>query len=703
MASAKSTSSEVRRPIRKTFTAFVVAVSLVLISVIAVTNVLLNHNNRMDEYQRDQAGALQGLVAVGKPLLEAGGGTVLREVAIAAAESPSVGAVAYFDSKGELVATNDVPPHSGNLMFESVATAWKEKSEISHTMDGYNVVMRPVLSDGVVVGFVGAEFTSATISALFYRHLIWNAVLGLLALTLAGYASWIAATRATEPLMQMIDFTSKLSHRRLTARIRITSANEFETLAGAFNQLMARLNDTMSRVQRLAYMDPITELPNRERFNRELTEALSSLGKQDMLAVILLDIERFRWVNETLGPQRGDEALSVVGKRISHALQKADRAVRLAEAERAPSMVGRLGADEFAIVIPRLIAKEQAARILQLVVSAMRQPIKLGEHSVTLGLSGGVAIAPSDGDTPEDLIKNADLALKEAKREGSNRARFFTQRLNQAALDRLNLETEIRQGIEEDQFFPMFQPKVSFKTGKIIGAEALARWRRTNGEMISPALFIPMAEELGLINHIGESILRSACHHATRWMQDGHDCRVAVNVSPRQFENATFADMVLESLRQAGLPPGRLELEVTETMAVEDPERVSDIMRPLRAMGVRLAIDDFGAGHSNLGTLTKLPFDVFKIDQQFVRALHSDKQAPAIIEMILAMADALGLETVAEGVETVSQSDFLRRRGCTIAQGYLYSPPLPADEFSEFLSGWQPFGDPVDIMANGFQ
>ena len=424
-----------------------------------------------------------------------------------------------------------------------------------------------------------------------------------------------------------------------------------------------------------------------------LTKALNERGEDCFTAVIILNVDRFRWVNETMGPQKGDEALSLIGMRIRKSLVAADRSVRLNDAKSAPSMVARLSGDEFAVVVPNIDAKSDITRLMQMVIASMRQPLEIGGQAITLGLSGGIALAPIHGIKPEDLVKNADLALKEARRAGRSKARFYSTKLNKIAMDRLHLEADLRRGIERDEFIPYFQAKVDYKTGQIAGAEALVRWQREDGDIISPGIFIPMAEQLGLISRIGESVLKQSCIQATRWMKAGHDCKVAVNVSPLQFEEPNFAERVLSSIRDAGLPPGRLELEITETMAVADTDRVSEIMRPLRAMGVRLAIDDFGAGHSNLVTLTKLPFDVFKIDQQFISALHSDTQAPAVVEMILAMADTMGLETVAEGVETPSQSDFLRRRGCTLAQGYLYAKPIPPDDFMKFLSEWKPLNE----------
>jgi EAL domain-containing protein (putative c-di-GMP-specific phosphodiesterase class I) len=299
----------------------------------------------------------------------------------------------------------------------------------------------------------------------------------------------------------------------------------------------------------------------------------------------------------------------------------------------------------------------------------------------------GAAFGPRDGHKAAELLKHADLALKAAKREPEGKARFFTRQMNRTAMERLQLESDLRAGLERGEIFAYFQPKIDLATNQLVGVEALARWRRGD-RIVSPGVFIELAEEIGLIDKIGEAVLEDACKAAANWRRHGLACKMAVNVSPKQFERGGLSDKILETLRRTSLPPGQLELEITESMAVSDPQRVSDMMRPLRQLGVRLAIDDFGAGHSNLVTLTKLPFDVFKIDQQFVRALHEDGSAPAIVEMILAMASAMHLETVAEGVETMAQADFLRRRGCTLGQGYLFSPPLPADELLAFALDW---------------
>jgi EAL domain-containing protein (putative c-di-GMP-specific phosphodiesterase class I) len=351
--------------------------------------------------------------------------------------------------------------------------------------------------------------------------------------------------------------------------------------------------------------------------------------------------------------------------------------------------IGRIGADQFGIIAAG--ADHSAISIfLGNAERAIQDPMTVDGHSLRVTAAFGAASAPGDAANAADLMKQAEIALKEAKRAVGERRAFFDQRLIDRARARLNLEREIAEGLDRGEFVAVFQPKVRLETGELIGAEALARWRRPDGSVVSPGVFVPIAEELGLISRLGNCVMRDACFAAAEWNRNGAGLRIAVNVSPFQFGEPDFIASVQLALDESGLNPELLEMEITESAAVEDPEKVARTMWPLRNRGVRLAIDDFGTGHSNFTSITRLPFDVFKIDQQFIRALSTDPHAPAIVEMILAMAEALGLETVAEGVETREQADFLVRRACTIGQGYYYSPPLPSAEFDAFVRSWRP-------------
>nr|MBP9235127.1 bifunctional diguanylate cyclase/phosphodiesterase [Hyphomonadaceae bacterium] len=403
--------------------------------------------------------------------------------------------------------------------------------------------------------------------------------------------------------------------------------------------------------------------------------------------LVICDLDRFRQVNVTFGPRVADMALAAVAERLRAC------ASRL---QTSGFFLGRIGADQFGIILPSV---EQSAitEFLMAAEKAISESMMLEEEQVRITASFGAARAPEDAATGADLLKLAEVALKEAKGQTGARRAFFDKGLLAKARAKSKLEEELREGLERGEFVAVFQPKVKLESGELVGAEALARWRRPDGAVVSPGVFVPIAEELGLIHTLGKSVMRDACFAAAGWNAKGIVSSVAVNVSPHQFDDPDFINSVDQALDDSGLDPKLLELEITESAAVADPDRVARIMWPLRNRGVRLAIDDFGTGHSNFASITRLPFDVFKIDQQFVRALSTDPHAPAIVEMILAMAEALGQETVAEGVETKEQADFLLRRACTIGQGYYYSPPLPADEFDAFVRSYRP--RPADRFA----
>ena len=327
--------------------------------------------------------------------------------------------------------------------------------------------------------------------------------------------------------------------------------------------------------------------------------------------------------------------------------------------------------------------------------ASLRQPFQLENHKVVLGASAGIAVFPQDGETGEEITRSAELAMNHARNAGGGRTMFFTRKLNQRALNKLVLENEIRAGIEKHQFIPYFQPKVDLGSGRIAGCEALVRWVHPKHGLISPAKFIPAAEEANLIGPLGDMVMRDSAQRAAEWLRRGIAVRVAVNVSPAQFNDDNFTNKVVNIIQESGLPPSLFELEITESIAMSNPDRVQRLLEPLRLMGIKIAIDDFGTGHSNLASLTSLPFDVFKIDQSFIHALGNDKHAPALIETIIAMAGGLNYETVAEGVETKEQAAFLKKRGATLGQGYLFGAPMPAEEFEEHARAWALTGEGI--------
>ncbi|MEO1475202.1 MAG: bifunctional diguanylate cyclase/phosphodiesterase [Pseudomonadota bacterium] len=461
---------------------------------------------------------------------------------------------------------------------------------------------------------------------------------------------------------------------------------EFERIADRVRARRRGFRDEIELLQRAAFRDGPTGLPNALSLRSALKKALHKCSRTEPAAFFNIRLDGLARASDSLGVAGSRALLAEVSARISMLLAtlEADDTQGIKD-----PFLAALGPGEFGVLLPRGCDRELASKIARDLRLLFVQPFEIDGRSIKADVCGGIAMAPDDGDLPETILKNTVMALDEVRRSDKQGFQFFTPRLERLAIGRQRFEQELRAAVSEQAFQPVFQPKICFQSGQIVGVEALARWYRGEGRMISPGTFIPLAEELGLVEEIGFQILRQSCKAAAEWMRDGYPVAVAVNVAPTQFQQKDFIDQVVDALRFAGLPPRFLELEITETMAVSDPQRVIDVMQPLRAMGIKLAIDDFGTGHANLSLLTQLPFDIFKIDRQFVSDLEKDAQSPAIVEMILAMAETLGLQTVAEGVETENQAAFLRRRGCTLGQGFLFSRGIPDQDLRALMRDWK--------------
>lgn len=461
---------------------------------------------------------------------------------------------------------------------------------------------------------------------------------------------------------------------------------EFERIAQRVKLRRRGFRDEIEILQRAAFRDGSTGLPNALSLRSALKKSLQNCSRNEPVTFFNVRFDGLARAGDALGATGSRALLAEVSARISMLLATLESDETLGIKD---TFLAAIGPGEFGILLPIGCDREKASKIARDIRYLFVQPFDVEGRTIKADVSGGISVAPDDGDMADAILKNAGMALDEVRRSKKNGFQFFTPRLERLAIGRQRFEQELREAVASEAFQPVFQPKICFQTGRIVGVEALARWYRGEGRMISPGTFIPLAEELGLVEEIGFQILRQACTAAARWMQDGYPVSVAVNVAPSQFQQKDFINQVVDALRFAGLPPRFLELEITETMAVSDPQRVIDVMQPLRAMGIKLAIDDFGTGHANLSLLTQLPFDIFKIDRQFVSDLEKDSQSPAIVEMILAMAETLGLQTVAEGVETENQAAFLRRRGCTLGQGFLFSRGIPDAELRTLMHDWK--------------
>ena len=431
-----------------------------------------------------------------------------------------------------------------------------------------------------------------------------------------------------------------------------------------------------AQLEHRARYDALTGLPNRILLGDRIERAIA-YARQDgaPLWVVALDLDQFKYVNDSLGHQAGDRLLKQAGQRICAALAQADTAART-------------GGDEFVLLLVDREDADEVVATLEQVLHAVGQPFEDEGQRIHVSCSAGIAGFPADGEDAETLVKHAEIAMYGAKGAGRNTARFYLPGMNEQVRERLALVDALREALARGQFELHYQPQLALASNRVVGMEALIRWRHPELGMMRPDRFIAVAEDTGLIVPIGAWVLRSACLQAASWQRAGHGpLRVAVNLSSRQFQEAALAGLIREVLEESGLQASCLELEITESLVMDDVELAIATMRELEAMGVRLAIDDFGTGYSSLAYLKRFPVDVLKIDQSFVRDIETDAGSAAMVAAIVSLAHDLGMRVIAEGVETVAQREFLRERGCDESQGYLFSRPLPAAEFEKMLEG----------------
>ncbi len=428
------------------------------------------------------------------------------------------------------------------------------------------------------------------------------------------------------------------------------------------------------QVKHLAFHDPLTNLPNRLLFNDRLTLAVAQAHRHNQrLAVLFLDLDRFKTINDSLGHSVGDELLRQVAERIQEYVREGDT-------------VARLGGDEFTLLVPGITAEEDAAKIARKICEAIHDPFWIDGRELFVTTSVGVSVYPSDGHDSESLVRNADSAMYRAKEQGRDNYQLYTPAMNAKAVERLSLESRLRQAIANDELELHFQPFIDLKTAELLGAEALIRWRHPELGLIPPGEFIPIAELSGLIVPIGEWVLRTACAEARKWHQKGfQDLTVSVNLSSRQFQQTDLVSQVTHALDETGLDPDKLDLEITESNAMQNAEHSINTLWGLKKQGVRISMDDFGTGYSSLNYLKRFPIDRIKLDQSFVRDLPSDKDDAAIAMAVIAMGRSLELVVIAEGVETEEQLAFLKGHECDQLQGFLLSKPLAAEAFDRFL------------------
>ncbi|MEW6108174.1 MAG: EAL domain-containing protein [Nitrospirota bacterium] len=458
-----------------------------------------------------------------------------------------------------------------------------------------------------------------------------------------------------------------------------------EVLLEAFIDISER-KYAEEEIRYLAFYDSLTQLPNRSLFRELLKRTFSYAERYDqMFALLYIDLDNFKRINDTLGHHIGDQLLKVITESLLKSIRNSDYVAR-SEEEEIIDTVSRLGGDEFIILLHRLSDVQDAGIVAGRLLKDISRPFVLSGHNIYMTASIGISIFPFDGKDSDTLLKNSDMAMYHAKEKGKNNFQFYTESMNKTAFERLELENELRIGLEREEFLLYYQPKLDITRKKIVGMEALIRWKHQNKGLISPMQFIPIAEETGLIIQIGEWVLRTACIQNNVLQEEGFPpISVAVNLSSRQFEQENLIDIVKRALYDSGLDPRYLELEITESMIMKKPESAFATLNELKSMGIHISVDDFGTGYSSLSYLRQIPLNSLKIDRSFVKDIPENQDAIAIVKAIIALAHNLQLSVTAEGVETEKQLAFLLEHGCDEMQGYLWSPPLPFEKIKKLL------------------
>ncbi len=428
------------------------------------------------------------------------------------------------------------------------------------------------------------------------------------------------------------------------------------------------------RVEYLAYHDGLTDLPNRSMFSKLLSQRISEARRYNkQLAVAFLDLDRFKQINDTLGHEAGDQLLQEVAARLRACVRDSDT-------------VARLGGDEFVVLLPDMEERKHAATVAQKILAVIGKGFTLIGHEFRVTASIGISLYPQDGEDEQTLTKNADIAMYQAKAEGKNNFQFYSEKLNANSLERLTLESSLRHALERNEFRLYYQAKRDIRSGRIAGMEALLRWEHPDLGTVAPMQFIPVAEDTGLIVPLGKWVLKTACLQSVAWQKEGlPSLSVAVNMTARQFSDEYLLQDLTSILKETGMNPQLLEIELAESLLIRDVETTLRILAGIKSLGVRIAVDDFGTGYSSLATLQRFPLDTVKIDRSFIGELVGPSEASALTDAVIAMGKSLSLTVIAQGVETKEQAEFLRAHACDELQGFYFNRPLPAYQFAQLM------------------
>jgi diguanylate cyclase (GGDEF)-like protein len=550
--------------------------------------------------------------------------------------------------------------------------------------DGELAITQPVQDDGERLGVLYIRADLGNIQQVLLRYVFLGGMGLAGALLVAGFLATKLQKLVSGPIEKLVAAMRAVSDEKdFSRRVHMERSDELGILVENFNNMLDQiesrdleLQEKQRRLNYLAHHDTLTGLANRLLFNDRLTHALDHAKRcGSRLALLFLDLDRFKNINDSLGHKTGDEVLQVTAGRLKDAIRSSDT-------------LARLGGDEFVIILEQVRDYQVVVAVAEKILELLMLPVQTGRQELFVSGSIGISVFPEDGESVESLMQCADVAMYQAKELGRNNYQFFTSGMTERAQEELRLEGKLRKAIPNGEMLLHYQPQIDLGTGRILGMEALIRWKHPVMGLVPPDKFIPLAEETGLIIPIGKWVLQTACRQAVAWQQAGYPSwKMAVNISPKQFWQADLMDTIAEVLADSGLKPHLLELEITESAIMLDAERAIDTMLRIREMGISLAIDDFGTGYSSLSCLQRFPLSKLKIDKSFVHNIIENHDRGAIAEGIIGLARTLKLEVIAEGIEEASQMEFLLAKGCRLGQGYFLGHPMPAEHLAQFCQG----------------
>ena len=488
------------------------------------------------------------------------------------------------------------------------------------------------------------------------------------------------------PIQQLSHAASEMGRGQMLVPINVNSNDEIGELATTFREMGKNLSHFHEQVRYVAYHDSLTGLPNRKMFKDYLTRvAAEAQRNMQTLAILFLDLDNFKRINDTMGHQAGDKLLKSFADRLSSCLRETDMLAHPVD-EHASELVARLAGDEFIILLPDTTGPGDAQKVAIRIIDSLIEPFIVNQQELHISTSIGIALFPTDGADGNELLKNADIAMYSAKKLGRNNYQYYSSEMNEEAIHKLKIESRLRRAVENNELELHYQPQMNLSTGQIIGVESLLRWRDEELGQVSPEVFIPIAEEYGLIIPISEWVILEACRQARKWQDTYHSpIMMSVNISAVHFNGQDLESVIAKSLKRTGLDPQHLELELTETSILQDPDLATKTLNAFKQMGLQISLDDFGTGYSSLSYLMKLPIDKLKIDKSFIQHIKADTSGASIVSAIIAMAHSLKLSVIAEGVELEEHMQLLRKMHCDMVQGYFIARPMPASEFEAMM------------------